>query len=348
MLPRRQVVLLFAAALAAMGAQFPTPNFVVEAPTPQVAQQVGQMAEYYRRQKALEWLGQEMPAWGERCPIKVKVTMGGAGGATSFAFDRGQVLGQSMHIEGSLDRLLASVLPHEVTHTVFAYRFRSPVPRWADEGGSVLSEDEAERNRHDQLVRQILNEGRAIPLRRLFALKEYPRDVMCLYAQGYSVSNFLVSSSSRPAFLAFIGHGMQYGWDNAVQVHYRYQNVEELEQAWLAHLRGTKRQPPGTILAKNNQPATVDTAQRTIVRLTAPPAQPLQDLPAPVYRGQSPENEPLPARPPSASDGWQPATTPAPTPTGSVRLGRPQIERASEPPSCCVPPAPAPPPGYPR
>ncbi len=50
-----------------------------------------------------------------------------------------------MNIEGPLDRLLSSVLPHEITHTVFAHYFRTPVPRWADEGGSVLSEDDLER-----------------------------------------------------------------------------------------------------------------------------------------------------------------------------------------------------------
>src|SRR5207245_11392653 len=137
------------------------------------------------------WLGQEMPAWPEPCPVRVKITMNLPGGATSFAFDRGRVLGQHMDIEGPYERLLASVLPHEVTHTVFAQYFRCPVPRWADEGGAVLSEDEVERNRHDQMVRQILNQGRAFPLRRLFSLRDYPSDVMCLYAQGYSVSNFL-------------------------------------------------------------------------------------------------------------------------------------------------------------
>src|SRR5439155_21763425 len=102
------------------------------------------------------------------------------------------------------DRLLASVLPHEVTHTVFAHYFRTPVPRWADEGGAVLSEDDIEKERHDKLVRQILNSGKAMPLRRLFALKEYPSDVMVLYAEGFSVAQFLVEKSNRPTFLAFV------------------------------------------------------------------------------------------------------------------------------------------------
>ena len=110
MLTRRQLVFVLAAALPAMGASYPTTNFVVEAPTPQIAQQIGQAAERYRKEKAIQWLGQEMPNWGQRCPIRVSVTMNGAGGATSFAFDNGQILGMDMHIEGTLERLLASVL----------------------------------------------------------------------------------------------------------------------------------------------------------------------------------------------------------------------------------------------
>lgn len=335
----RPYLLVFLGALSSLGASsFRTTNFVVEAPNAQIAQQVGQAAEYYRREKALEWLGQEMPAWPEACPLRVKVTMGGAGGATSFYFDRGRVIGQHMTVEGSLDRILASVLPHEVTHTVFAHYFRCPVPRWADEGGSVLSEDEAERTRHDHLVRQILNSGRAIPLRRLFVLTNYPSDVMTLYAQGFSVAEFLIGASSRQAFLAFVAHGMRHGWDHAVQSHYSFRNVDELEQAWLQHLRTTRRPQPNT-LARNTAPTSVDTAKRPIVRLTAPPIQPLNDEPAPVYRGQMPEQ---PGRtmsghasaPPALPRlGWQPVQEPASPVPPTVKLGTPHFGTgASEPP----------------
>src|SRR5438128_897278 len=97
---RQHLVIVLAGVLPSLGASYPTTNFVVEAPTPQVAQQVGQAAEYYRKEKAQLWLGHDMPPWPEKCPLKVKVTVGGAGGATSFAFDRGRVMGQHMNIEG--------------------------------------------------------------------------------------------------------------------------------------------------------------------------------------------------------------------------------------------------------
>src|SRR6516162_1712183 len=205
------------------------------------AKQVGDWAEYYRKQKALEWLHQEMPTWGQPCPLKVTVTMNGSSGATSFAFDRRAILSIDMHIEGAADRLIASVLPHEITHTVFAYYFRDPMPRWADEGGSVLSEDDLERGRHDQLVRQILNTpGRAIPLRRLFTMTRYPPDVMVLYAEGYSVTKFLVELGGRPNFLAFIAKGKGGDWDRALREHYHYNSVEELEMAWVKNLSNTR------------------------------------------------------------------------------------------------------------
>ena len=64
----------------------------------------------------------------------------GAGGATSFVFEHGEVFGWRMTIQGSLVRILDSVLPHEVTHTIFATHFRQPLPRWADEGACTTVE----------------------------------------------------------------------------------------------------------------------------------------------------------------------------------------------------------------
>jgi hypothetical protein len=285
MTSRRPLVFALAAVFASMGAGYRTPNFMVQAPTDQIAQQVGQWAEHYRKEKALAWLGQEMPPWPQPCPLIVTVTMDGPSGATSFNFGPQGVAGQHMEIRGPLDRLLASVLPHEITHTVFAYYFQRPVPRWADEGGAVLSEDDVERDRHDKLTRQILNQGREIRLRSLFGLKDYPRQVECLYAEGFSMAFYLVDRSNRQTFLQFVNHGMQRGWDSAVQTFYHYRNVEELEEAWLKHLRDTKGQSLMQ-LAQNKATAPTAVAGGTVVRLTVPPAQPLAATP--VFRGQAP------------------------------------------------------------
>jgi hypothetical protein len=338
MATRHWLVLVLAGCLSSMGASYRTQNFVVEAATPEIAQNVGQWAEYYRKEKAIQWLGREMPPWPEPCTLQVKVTRGSAGGATSFNFTNGQVW-QTMEIEGKFDRLIASVLPHEVTHTVFAHYFRCPVPRWADEGGAVLSEDDLERNEHDLMVRQILNSGRSIALRHLFSLREYPREVGALYAEGYSVAEYLVSSSSRRVFLEFVAHGMQYGWDSAARSYYRFQNIEQLQDGWISYLR-TGRRPTSTLVARNEIGTSADPASRTVVRLTTPTAQGAPGItargqaPSPEYEaangwanlqrrvvatqpGYLPDYEAYPqARRANQQDPWQPA----------ARLGRPVLD----------------------
>src|SRR5947209_6699237 len=93
--------------------EYRTLNFLVDAPSTEVGKKIGEAAERYRKELALKWLGEEMPTWDKPCPLQVTVTMGRSGGATSFVFDRSQVLERRIRIEGTLDRLLVSVLPHE-------------------------------------------------------------------------------------------------------------------------------------------------------------------------------------------------------------------------------------------
>lgn len=209
-------------------------NFRVDAPTTEIARKIGLAAEQYRKEKALEWLGRELPAWPERCPIRVKLTVGGFSSATTFAFDNGKVLQQSMMVESSLDHILKVDLPHEMTHVVLAHHFGCPIPRWADEGAAILSSAEEERRLHEKALERVLSEpGRQIPLRRLFPQMEYPSDVMALYAEGCSVTRFLVEAKDRKTFLKFIAAGKQDGWDKAVKRYYGYPGVDELEEAWL-------------------------------------------------------------------------------------------------------------------
>src|SRR4051812_12071416 len=75
---------LVVAAALSMGAQYQTPNFLVNAQDGQIAKQVGDLAEVYRKEKALMWLGHEMPRWPQPCPLHVTVNMEGPSGATSF------------------------------------------------------------------------------------------------------------------------------------------------------------------------------------------------------------------------------------------------------------------------
>ena len=251
-------VTLLASALAALGAGYRTTNFVVQAPTPALARQIGDEAERFRRELAVLWTGKEMPSWSQRCPITAEVRSNlGAGGATTFLFDRGEVYGWRMTIQGSRERILDSVLPHEVTHTIFASHFRQAVPRWADEGACTTVEHASERAKQEKMLIEFLTHRRGISFSQMFAMKEYPPDVMPLYSQGHSVARFLIAQGGHRKFLEFVGDGLNdENWPGAIQEHYGHANLLALQNAWLDWVsKGSPdiqapKQPPPTLLAQ--------------------------------------------------------------------------------------------------
>ncbi|MGL6075262.1 MAG: hypothetical protein ACRC8S_13980 [Fimbriiglobus sp.] len=267
-----------------------TENFDVTAPNKKMAQTFGEAAEAFRKEKAMEWLGYELKRWPNRCPLRVDVRMDKSGGETTFTFDMAnpRVMSQKMLIFGEYNQLLTSILPHEVTHTIFAQHFGEAVPRWADEGGSVYSENDEECYNHDVRCRELLNKGQGIPLRVLFSMKRYPPDMHTLYAQGYSVVDFLVAKSGRKRFLEFVRRGMandSRNWDVAAREIYDYENVDDMQADWIKSLKETRPQKivrnpkggttaPGTLVSSRGQetrtsPA-VPTLEAPIARGVAP------------------------------------------------------------------------------
>ena len=229
---------VFLAAVLSLGGSYRTTNFTVEAPTGEIAEQIGTTAERCRKETALEWLGREMPPWTYPCAIRVKIVDTNPGGATTSAFRRGHVLQQNIELEGPLDRLLAGVLPHEVTHALMAQHFGQPVPRWFDEGAAILAEDSESHLKQEAMACKFVSEpNRAISLHQLFQLSEYPQDLTIFFAEAFSVTRFLLERRDRRTLLNFVADGLHDGWDKALQSNYRIFNVEELEKAWLADLK---------------------------------------------------------------------------------------------------------------
>ncbi|MBN9119011.1 MAG: hypothetical protein J0I06_07595 [Planctomycetes bacterium] len=336
------LALVLLAPAFAPAASYDTANFTTEAPTAELARKFGDMAEFYRKEKALEWTGREMPQWPRRCPLQVQLTQGSAGGATTFTFgqdgNRPVVTSIRMEIRGDAKQLLNSVLPHEVTHTVLANHFGRPVPRWADEGGSVLSENDEERFNHDVRCRELLNAGRGIRLRVLFRMTEYPRDMIVLYAQGYSVSQYLVKrggdgKEGRLKLLQFLGQGMQgntaESWNAAANRVYGFDSVDALEESWLTALKT----PPSRVAARDTTaPALAGLGgggtPKTELRSSSPPAVPLLEPPVRAVRGSTPTAEPSrPTHLPPSGD---------PTSLGSSPVVRPLAP--DRPPPVLLPP----------
>lgn len=234
-----KAALAAAVLLVSMGASYRTPNFIVQTQSPQLAEQFAKAAEQYRRDLAIAWLGETIPDWSQPCVLTAQVgTNLGAGGATTFVFDRGEVFGWRMTIQGSHERILDSVLPHEITHMILACRFRQPVPRWADEGAATSVEHPSERAKHYRMLVKFLQSNRGIAFNRMFAMEEYPRDIMPLYAQGYTLCDYLIQKGGRRTFIAFLDEALQSDhWAEAIQRHYGVSTVGGLQDAWLAWVR---------------------------------------------------------------------------------------------------------------
>jgi RNA polymerase sigma factor (sigma-70 family) len=280
---------------AAPEVSYRTANFVVTAPTRRCAQVIAEAAEHHRRQLALRWLGKELPDWAQLCRVRVTIagpvlanpdTRAADGSATTFHFaGEKQLVWREMHLSGSLDRILALHLPHEVTHCVLAGHFRKPIPRWADEGAALLAEDEEEQQRYDHQMGRLLDTPeRLIPLTRLLPMSDYPKDVMALYAEGLSLTRFLVGRKDRRTFLAFLARGMSAGWDDAVGRFYGFDDVAALERAWMVTLvreradmpratneGGTVGAPPITGMAR------VDEQGRLVLRIRGSVATPVSE-----------------------------------------------------------------------
>lgn len=264
-------VTLISASILQAGAGYRTQNFIVDAPSPILAKEIGDLAEKYRKELAVEWLGKELPQWAKPCPIKAHVAPNlGAGGATSFVFDRGEVFGWRMNIQGSRERILDSVLPHEITHTIFACHFRQPLPRWADEGACTTVEHRSEIAKQEQMLIRFLQTKRGIPFNHMFAMKEYPQDVLPLYAQGHSLAQFLIAQYGKATFMKFLEDGLtDENWPRAIREQYGYKDLLVLQNSWLGWVKDGR---PELQLASNAQ-------QHTPARAASTPA---------VIRGQDP------------------------------------------------------------
>ncbi|MBL8819781.1 MAG: hypothetical protein JNL58_27395 [Planctomyces sp.] len=217
-------------------ATFQTRNFSVSAETPEIAEQVGQSAEAYRHDLAIFWLGKPLPNWSKPCRIRVREGVIGAGGQTTFQFSGGEVFNWNMYVQGTLERILDSVLPHEINHTIFACHFRRPLPRWADEGAATLFEDRSEQLKQLAILNEVIrNDEERFSLQKLMSMKEYPtqhRPMLVLYAQGYALVDFLIQQKGRQTYLRFLADGEKHGWEEAIRRNFDHEGVASLEKNW--------------------------------------------------------------------------------------------------------------------
>jgi hypothetical protein len=205
-------------------------NALVYAPTQDVADQVLQKADEYRRQMALEWLGEELPPSVGRMRIHVEL-VDETSGLTWPIGDTGKRF-HTLWVNGNLEAVTGGLLRHEVTHAVLATAFPEGLPPAIDEGIAAMADDA----KRDAIRRRILDwhrqSGNWPRLKALLEMRVIPSEDQQSYAVASSLVEYLLTLRDRTTLLRFARSGKANGWDQAVRMHYKIASVEALESQW--------------------------------------------------------------------------------------------------------------------
>lgn len=220
-------------------AVYKTDNFTVQATDEGFAKQVGEAAESYRIKLAQLWLGRDLPRWSRPCEVSVKTgTELVSAGETVFSFSNGEVYDWKMTVQGSPERILDSVLPHEVTHTIIASYLRMPVPRWLDEGMATAVEASSERAHYRKMLATFLHTKRGIAFDDMVSMKEYPSDLTPFYSQSFSVCEYLILVGGYRRLVEFAKAGVESNdWNAELKRYYDCNSLGALQYEWNRWIR---------------------------------------------------------------------------------------------------------------
>lgn len=212
------------------------------------AARVARVAEFTRQTQGVRWFGGTAVPWETKCDLYVHLTGNdysrftgvppSSPGHSTVKVEGGRVSHRRIDVHSDDPNMMAGVLPHETTHVVLAGNLGSGlVPRWADEGMSVLSEPQDRIERHTRQMTKLDQEGGLFPLKQLLELSDYPEQgrVGTFYAQSVSVVQFMAGLKGHQVFSRFLKDGMVQGYDVALQTHYGVRDWREMDKAWRAH-----------------------------------------------------------------------------------------------------------------
>ena len=125
--------------------------------------------------------------------------------------------------------------------------------------------------------------SRGIPFNRMFTMKQYPHDILPLYAQGYSLEKFLINQKGRQHFVRYQEWGLSSEqsdydtktWDQATAKYYGFKDLSQLQITWLDWVRKGSPLDPAPQVASNAEPSAdlIDPDGKYSIA-AAPPNQP--------------------------------------------------------------------------
>ena len=133
-----------------------------------------------------------------------------------------------------------------------------------------------ERARQHRLLIEFLTTGRGIAFHDMFAMREYPADVLPLYSQGYSLARYLIERGGRHKYVTFVGEGLATDdWQGALNRHYGVGGLAQMQQVWLDWVKQGCPAPPAALAAAAVPPPAGALAMSGTPRGQSPDPQPI-------------------------------------------------------------------------
>ena len=249
---------------------FQTANFQIFHNDPALARKVAVKAEAARRDAAKRWSGVEPTAsWTPKCDLYLYPTAEifaaetqqppESPGFSTAGLSEGRVTARLVKLRVDHAKMLDAVLPHEVTHIVLADLFPvKQIPRWADEGMSVLSEPDGDQSLRARDLSEPFSKDVLFHLDVLMTA-DYPSGNYwaLYYAQSVSLTRYLVSQGTPTQFVQFVRATQAMSLDAALKQTYRLASVAELESRWKTHARSTLQSMTASAGASNSSAESV-------------------------------------------------------------------------------------------
>lgn len=202
------------------------------------------------------WLeGVAPPEWNARCSVVLSQNIAAYGqavgspgnssvGCTTLQVRHGKVTFRRIDLRADAPSWRTSALAHEMTHVVLADRFAGkPLPLWADEGLSVLSEPESTRLKRGAALNMACRDGRTCSLTALLAQTDMPEPRLrdSFYSQSALLVALLIDQATPARFLEFLERSQRVGIDAALRDIYRIDGRTALAVLWRRQMQAASR-----------------------------------------------------------------------------------------------------------
>ncbi len=206
-------------------------NFVVYAPTQELADEVLKKSEQLRTKLARAWLDKELAPGVGAAMIFIKSSNTESHGFT-WPKNRPEEKYHSVTIRSSREATLATILPHELTHALMATEFGGKLPRWADEGVACFQDrSELSGERRLSLIR-FAQANQWPSLEGVLRRESCRSDDHNFFTVAHSVTEFLLERDNPKTFFAFAIDGAEKGWEFSARTHYEFRGLRDLDSQW--------------------------------------------------------------------------------------------------------------------